>query len=90
MDTTKANIKNTDDILLEFETLDEERYAVSILEEIKFQKKLKEVISEAMISLIPKENSRHFILFNSQSGVDMIHEAIMERLVIIDINKIQD
>ncbi len=89
MDTTKANIENNE-ILLEFETIDEERYAVSIIEEIRFQKKLKNLLEITLDSLIKQENSRnYFMLFNSELGNDMIIEAVMEKLD-IDINKIQD
>ena len=85
MDTTKANTE----IILEFETLDEERYSVSIIEQIQFEKKLKEIINETMNSLIPKENSNDYKVFTSNLTNDIIHEAMMEKLD-IDFNKIQD
>lgn len=51
MDTTKVNTENIYiEILLEFETLDEERYAVSILNHIRFKKIMDLILEESLTS----------------------------------------
>lgn len=96
MDTIRVNIEKTSEILLEFETLDEERYAVSILEEIHFQKKLKTMLNEAFNSLLFKENSNDYKTFTSLEGFEKFNEELSADIsqiinsADIDINKIQD
>jgi hypothetical protein len=92
MDTIKANTENIYiDIILEFETLDEERYAVSILNEIHLKKALDLICEETFLQRTHEvlNYKNDFTIITSEEGLEHFQE-VMKTYVDIDINKKQD